>query len=62
MLIYRNNLRLEIREIILIHRKRLLTTGGLADLDSWLTQYGLKKFDVTVLTREKGDVTIQGNY
>ena len=46
----------------MIHRKNLLITGGLGDLGSWLTGYGLKKFDVNVLTREKGDVTIHRNY
>jgi hypothetical protein len=46
----------------LIHRKRLLITGGLGDLRSWFTGYGLKKFDVNVLTREKRDVSNHRNY
>ena len=43
-------------------KKRLLITGGLGYVGSWLTEYGLKKFDVTVLARKVKDVRIHGEF
>ena len=43
-------------------KKRLLVTGGLGNLGSWIVQSALKMFDVTVLSRKPRDVLIDGEY
>ena len=43
-------------------KKKLLITGGLGNLGSWLVDYALEKFDVTVLTRENKKININGSY
>jgi len=43
-------------------RKKLLITGGLGNLGSWITQDALEKFDVTVLARTHRDVQIDGDF
>ena len=43
-------------------RKKLLITGGLGNLGSWITQSALDQFDVTVLTRKWRKVDINGQF
>ena len=43
-------------------RKKLLVTGGLGNLGSWITQDALEQFDVTVLARTRRDVQIDGDF
>lgn len=43
-------------------KKRLLVTGGLGNLGSWIVQEASKIFEVTVLTRTHRDVNIRGDY
>jgi UDP-glucose 4-epimerase len=43
-------------------KKKLLITGGLGNLGSWLTEYAMKYFDVTVLTRKDRDVKIKRDF
>lgn len=43
-------------------KQKLLITGGLGNLGSWITQYAIKLFDVTVLTRKKRHVHIDGRF
>jgi len=45
-----------------LNKKRLLVTGGLGNLGSWIVQEASKTFDVTVLTRTHRDVNILGDY
>lgn len=43
-------------------KKKLLITGGLGNLGSWFTEYAMKYFDVTVLTRKDRDVKIKRDF
>ena len=43
-------------------KKKLLITGGLGNLGSWITEYAMKYFDVTVLTRKDRDVKIKRDF
>ena len=43
-------------------RKKLLVTGGLGNLGSWITQHALAQFDVTVLARAHRYVQIDGDF
>jgi len=45
-----------------VDKKRLLVTGGLGNLGSWIVQEAIKTFDVTVLSRKNRDVMIEGEY
>jgi UDP-glucose 4-epimerase len=45
-----------------VEKKRLLVTGGLGNLGSWIVQQAIKDFDVTVLSRKTRDVMIDGDY
>ena len=40
-------------------KNKLLITGGLGNLGSWITQYAIEIFDVTVLTRKNRDVYVE---
>lgn len=43
-------------------RHKLLVTGGLGNLGSWIVQYAIELFDVTVLTKNHREVKIDGDF
>jgi UDP-glucose 4-epimerase len=45
-----------------LKKNKLLITGGLGNLGSWITQYAIEIFDVTVLTRKNRDVYVDGSF
>ena len=45
-----------------MNKPNLLITGGLGNLGSWMVEEAIKNFNVTVLSKSKREVIIDGSY